>query len=87
MSDTDPSVRKLEEQLAGLEQTFSGVQALSELQVARVAERMDRLASRLMELSAPPSMAAAHQAMGTRPASAEDFAGLVGQMAAPDGEG
>jgi hypothetical protein len=48
---------------------------------------MDRLASQLLEVSAPAPMSAVHERLGTTPASAEDFAALLGEMGPADGEG
>jgi hypothetical protein len=83
----DESIAQLEEQLDGASRMLSTVQSLNARQAERVAARMDRLASQLMEVSPPPAMAAVHQRLGTTPASSEDFASLVDQMCPPDGEG
>jgi hypothetical protein len=83
----DESIAQLEEQLDGASRMLSTVQSLNARQAERVAARMDRLASQLMEVSPPPAMAAVHQRLGTTPASSEDFASLVDQMGPPDGEG
>ena len=87
MSSSDDSLNRIEEQLDGLERSLGGVDVLNERQAQRVGDRMDRLASRLLELSPPPPMAAVHAELGGTPASAEDFASLAEQMAEPDGEG
>ena len=48
---------------------------------------MDRLASQLLEISPPPAMDAVYERLGVTPASDEEFASLVDEMGAPDGEG
>lgn len=83
----DESIAQLEAQLDGASRTLSGLDALNARQAERVAARMDRLASQLMEVSPPPAMAGVHQRLGTTPASSEDFASVVDQMGPADGEG
>ena len=82
----DP-IARLEDQLDGASRMLSGLGALNARQTERVAARMDRLASQLLEVSAPVTMAAVHERLGTNPASAEEFASLVGEMSPADGEG
>jgi len=60
---------------------------LSDQQAERVAARMDRLASQLLEVSSPPVIDAVHGRLGTIPASSEDFASLVDGMGSADREG
>jgi hypothetical protein len=48
---------------------------------------MDRLASQLLEVSAPPPVAAVHERLGTRPADPDELRSLAEQMGLPDGEG
>ena len=81
------SIAQLEDQLDGASRTLSMMHALNAPQAERVAARMDRLASQLLEVSPPPAMEAVHQRMGTTPASGEDFAAVVDQMGPADGEG
>jgi hypothetical protein len=81
------SIAQLEEQLEGVSRTMSGMEELNARQAERVAARMDRLASQLLELSPPPAMEAVYQRFGVTPASDEEFASLVDEMGAPDGEG
>ena len=83
----EESMAQLEEQLDGASRTLSGMDALNAREAERVAARMDRLASQLLEISPPPAMDAAFQRMGMTPASDEDFASLLDEMGAPDGEG
>ena len=83
----DESMAQLEDQLDGASRTLSSLDALNDRQAERVAVRMDRLASQLMEVSPPPSMEGVHQRLGTTPASSEDFASVVDQMGPADGEG
>jgi hypothetical protein len=83
----DESIAQLVAQLDGASRTLSGFDALNARQAERVAARMDRLASQLMEVSPPPAMAGVHQRLGTTPASSEDFASVVDQMGRADGEG
>lgn len=87
MSGSDESLNQIEEQLDGLEQSLGGVDALNERQAQHVGERMDRLASRLLELSPPPAMATVHEELGSSPASAEEFDRLAERMSEADGEG
>jgi hypothetical protein len=84
---SEESIARLEDQLDGALRTLSGLGALNASQAERVAGRMDRLASQLLEVSAPAPMAAVHERLGTTPASAEDFAALLGEMGRADGEG
>ncbi len=81
------SIAQLEEQLDGVSRTLSGMEELNARQAERVAARMDRLASQLLEISPPPAMEAVYQRLGVTPASDEEFASLVDGMGAPDGEG
>lgn len=83
----ESTIQRLEEQLEGAEQTLLNLRPLDEDQARRVAERMDRLHSRLLAVSEPPSLDAAHQRMGTRPAKAEELDALAERMGPPDGEG
>ena len=83
----DESISQLNDQLDGASRTLSSLQALNARQAERVAARMDRLASQLLELSPPLAMEAVHNRLGTTPASSEDFATVVDQMGAADGEG
>lgn len=84
---SDGSVEQLEDQLEGAGRTLSSLGALSDQQAERVAQRMDRLASQLLEVSAPLPMHAAHERLATSPASHEEFDTLVDEMGAADGEG
>jgi hypothetical protein len=67
--------------------TLSSLDGLNDRQAERVAVRMDRLASQLMEISPPPAMEGVHQRRGTTPASSVDVASVVDQMGPADGEG
>jgi hypothetical protein len=84
---SDSAVERLEDQLEGAERTLSALGALSDQQAERVAQRMDRLASQLLEVSAPPPMHGVHERLATSPASREQFDALVDEMGAADGEG
>jgi len=84
---SDESIARVEAQLESAERALSSVDALSDRQAERVADRMDRLASQLLEVSPPPSMAAVHERLGTTAASREDFDALIEHMSPPDGEG
>lgn len=57
------------------------------LPVPLLLQRMDRLASQLLEVSAPPPVAAVHERLGTRPADPDELRSLAEQMGLPDGEG
>lgn len=83
----DESIAYLEDQLDGVWRTLSSLHALNARQAERLAARMDRLASQLLEVSPPPAMEAVHQRWGTTPASSQDFASVVDQMGPADGEG
>lgn len=84
---SDESIAELEAQLEGVSRALSSVESLSARQAERVAERMDRLASQLLEVGPPPAMDAVHERLGTAPANDEDLASVVDQMGPPDGEG
>jgi hypothetical protein len=66
---------------------MSGLDPLNAREADRVAARMDRLASQLLEMSPPPAMDALFQRHGVTPASNQDVASLVNAMGARDGEG
>jgi hypothetical protein len=83
----DDSIELLEDQLDGAGRVLSGLGTLSDQHARRVAQRMDRLASHLLEASAPPAMVAVHERLGTRPAGHEAFQSLADRMGLPDGEG
>jgi hypothetical protein len=83
----EESIAHVEEQLDSVSRTLSGMDELNARQAERVAARMDRLASQLLEISPPPAMDAVYQRLGVTPASDEEFASLVDEMGAPDGEG
>lgn len=88
MSETrEKSIAELEEQLDGVSRRLSGLEELNAREAERVAARMDRLASQLLEIGPPPGMDAVYQRLGVTAASDEDFASLVDEMGAPDGEG
>jgi hypothetical protein len=63
------------------------MEELNARQAERVAARMDRLASQLLELSPAPAMDGVYQRLGVASAADEDFAALVDEMGPPDGEG
>ena len=84
---SEDSIARLEAQLDGALRTLSGLGALNARQTERVAARMDRLGSQLLEVSGPAPMPAVHERLGTTPASTEDFAALVGEMGPADSEG
>ena len=86
-ASSDESIAALEAQLEGTSRALSSMESLSARQAERVAERMDRLASQLLEVSPPPAMDAVHERLSTTPASEEDFASLIDRMGPPDGEG
>ena len=83
----DHNVERLEEQLEQAERTLSSLRPLDAEQARRVAERMDRLHSQLLTVSEPPSIEAAHERLGTEPASSDEFDVLAGEMGPPDREG
>jgi hypothetical protein len=83
----DERTAQLEEQLDGVSRTLSGMEELNARQAERVAARMDRLASQLLELSPPPAMDGVYQRLGVAPATDEEFASLADEMGSPDREG
>lgn len=83
----EDSIAQLEEQIDGVARTMSSLSELNAREAERVAARMDRLASQLLEISPPPAMDAVYERLGVTPASDEEFASLVDEMGAPDGEG
>jgi hypothetical protein len=83
----DESIEHLEEQLDGASCTLSGLHELSAPQAERVAARMDRLASRLLDISPPPAMEAVYQRLGASPASSEESASIADEMGSADGQG
>jgi hypothetical protein len=84
---SEEAIARLEDQLDGALLALSGLGALDARQAERVAARMDRLASQLLEVSAPAPMAAVHERLETTPATADDIAALISDMAPADGEG
>jgi hypothetical protein len=83
----DESIAQLEQQLDGASRAMSALDQLNAREAERVAARLDRLASQLLEISEPPAMEAVYERLGVTPASDEDFASLVEEMGAPDREG
>jgi hypothetical protein len=83
----DESTTQLEEQLDGVSRTLSSMEELNARQAERVAARMDRLASQLLELSPPPAMDGVYERLGVASATDQEFASLVDEMGSPDGEG
>jgi hypothetical protein len=84
---SDGSIEQLEDHLDGAVRTLSRLGTLSDEDAQRVAQRMDRLASQLLEVSAPLPMVVVHERLGTTPAGREEFATLVKEMGPADGEG
>jgi predicted metal-dependent phosphoesterase TrpH len=80
-------VTQLERELEIVERSMSAVGVLSAQQAERVAGRVDRLASQLLEITTPEPWDAVHGRLGTTPASSEDFASLAVELGPPDGEG
>ncbi len=83
----DESIAQLEQQLDGASRAMSALDQLNAREAERVAARMDRLVSQLLEISEPPAMEAVYERLGVTPASDEDFESLVEEMGAPDREG
>lgn len=83
----DESTAQLEAQLDGVSRTLSSMEELNARQAERVAARMDRLASQLLELSPPPAMEGVYQHLDVAPATDEAFASLADEMGPADGEG
>jgi hypothetical protein len=83
----DERTTQLEQQLDNASRTLSGMEALSARQAERVAARMDRLASQLLELSPPSAMGEVYGRLDVAAATDAEFASLVDEMGPPDGEG
>jgi predicted metal-dependent phosphoesterase TrpH len=83
----EDSVSQLERALESVERSMSVVGALSEQQAERVAQRVDRLASQLLEITTPEPWDAVQARLGTTPASSEDFSRLAAELGSPDDEG
>ena len=83
----DNAIEQLEDQLEGAERTLSALSSLTDQQAQRVAQRMDRLASQLLEVSAPPAMNDVHSRLGTQPVEPDEFASLADRLGVADGEG
>lgn len=86
-ASSDSAIDELENQLEGAERTLSGLGPLSSQQAQRVAQRMDRLASQLLEVSDPPPIDGVHKRLGTTPAGPEELERVADHMSPPDGEG
>lgn len=84
---SDDSIAQLEHQLEGAERTLSGMGTLDAQQADRVAQRMDRLASQLLEISAPLPIDGVHQRLGIAPVGPDELQSLADQMGPRDGEG
>jgi hypothetical protein len=84
---SEDSVARLEDQLDGASRTLSALGALNARQAERVAARMDRLSSHLLDVSEPVPMAVVHEHLATAPASDDDFASLAREMRPGDSEG
>jgi hypothetical protein len=69
----EESITQLEKQLDGVSRTLSNLDELNAGQAERVAERMDRLASQLLEISPPPAMDGATRARASLTAAARGF--------------
>jgi hypothetical protein len=82
----EESIAELEQQLDGVSRTLSGLDELHARQAERVAARMDRLASQLLEISPPPTMDAVYRRLDVTPVD-EEFASLAEKMGSPDREG
>jgi hypothetical protein len=83
----DESIAQLEQQLDGASRAMSALDQLNAREAERVAARMDRLASQLLEISEPPAFDAVCRRLGVTPASDDDLASLADEMGEPDGEG
>jgi hypothetical protein len=81
------SIRRVEEQLEGAERTLSSLRQLDRVEAQRLGERMDRLASQLLAVTEPRTMADIHDDLGTEPLRGHAPAELTDEMGPPDGEG
>jgi hypothetical protein len=85
---SDETVAAFEAKLDETSRALSAVHTmLDERDAERIGDKLERLASQLMEVTAPPSIDAADARLGLSPAGAEDFAELAPHMQPPDGEG
>lgn len=82
----DEATAQLEEQLDGVSRTLSSMEELNARQAERVAARIDRLVSQLLELSPAPARDGVYHRLGVAPATHEEFASLVEEMGSPDGK-
>ena len=86
----DEAVSRLERELELVERSMWTVGALSAQQAQqaqRVAERVGRLASQLLEITAAEPWDAVHARLGTTAASSEGCSALSGELGSPDHEG
>ena len=81
------AIEQLEDQLEGAARTLSALSSLTDQQAQRVAQRMDRLASQLLEVSAPPAINDVHSRLATHPVELAEFDSLTDRLGAADGEG
>jgi hypothetical protein len=88
---TDDTVSELKARLDAASDAFARVQKEGQLldgsDAETVAEKMERLGSQLLEVTAPVSMSEVYQRLDAVPASEEEFAELARHMQAPDHEG
>jgi hypothetical protein len=81
------SIKRLEEHLEGAERTLSSLRSLDRGEAERVSERMDRLASQLLAVTEPRSMAEVHGDLGTEHLDEGELTALMDEMSPSDREG
>jgi len=82
----DP-VARLERELEQVERAMSAVATLNARQAERVGQRMDRLASQLLEITTPQPLDDMLAELGLTRATDKDFASIAGELGPADGEG
>jgi hypothetical protein len=84
---SESSIAEIEAKLDEATRALASVEQLRGRDAERIEEKMERLASQLLEVTAPIPMSEIHERLGTTPVSPEEFAELSKYMLPPDGEG
>ena len=87
MSEGERTMERLAVQFEEVESELRSLEPLDDDQATRVAELLERLQSRVLAATPPPSLAEAHERLGTKPAPADKLDELAGEMAPGDAEG
>lgn len=87
----DADIAALEAKLDQAAEAFAQVQSeghfLEGRDAERIAEKLERLHSQIMEVTPPVPMSEVYDRLGGRDATPEEFAELAKYMLPPDGEG